>query len=534
MSYQVLARKYRPKNFAQVVGQEHILRALINALTQNRLHHAYLFTGTRGVGKTSIARILTKCFNCETGITALPCGQCDACKEIDTGRFIDLIEVDAASRTKVEDTRDLLDNVQYLPAKGRFKIYIIDEVHMLSGHSFNALLKTLEEPPKHVKFLLATTDPQKLPITVLSRCLQFNLKAVNPTIIQNQLQQILEQEKIQFELQALHSLALAANGSVRDALSLLDQAIAFSHGNVTTEDINAMLGNIDTSKIFALMQALADNNAKQILLIIEQLTNLAVDFTGAVNNLLEILQHIAIAQLVSDVDMSNWQQPDLIKALAAQLNQEEVQLYYQIGLIGKRDLPLAPTMCLGFEMLMLRMLAFRPIATEQIQQANNNPVIINPITASSITAIPVAASSITAIPVAADFSLCQDSLNSVEILQKLQVSGPTRALLQHCAITKIEQTKVELSLDAKHSLWLNKRQEEAVSQAFSQYLQRPVVVMITTETSKIQTPAIAQKQEVEHKQQQASQAILQDQNIKELINKFDAKIISNSISTENL
>lgn len=596
MSYQVLARKYRPKNFTQVVGQEHILRALINALTQNRLHHAYLFTGTRGVGKTTIARILAKCFNCETGITALPCGQCDACKEIDAGRFIDLIEVDAASRTKVEDTRDLLDNVQYLPAKGRFKIYIIDEVHMLSGHSFNALLKTLEEPPEHVKFLLATTDPQKLPITVLSRCLQFNLKAVNPEIIQKQLKLILEQESIQFEPQALHSLALAANGSVRDALSLLDQAIAFSQSNITTEDINAMLGNIDANKIFALLQALAGNDARQILLVIEQLANLAVDFIGVLNNLLEILQHVAIIQLVAEADTSNWQQADLIKSLAAQFNQEDVQLYYQIGLIGKRDLLLAPTMRMGFEMLMLRMLAFRPVvATDFSLRKTANSLAANPVAADfslrkisgqdsggQINNKQTATSSnlhkkpeqdnniqtytnpIDAVLVAAGSCSCQESLNndncssknildcfangarndeimqvgqtginSAEILQKLQVSGPTQALLQHCVITNIDQDKVAISLDAKHSLWLNKRQEETISQALSKYLERPVMAIITLETPRAETPAVMQKRETEHKKQQASQAILQDLNIEALINKFDAKIISDPINIEN-
>ena len=558
MSYQVLARKYRPKNFAEVVGQEHILRALINALTQNRLHHAYLFTGTRGVGKTTIARILAKCFNCETGITALPCGQCDACKEIDAGRFIDLIEVDAASRTKVEDTRDLLDNVQYLPAKGRFKIYIIDEVHMLSGHSFNALLKTLEEPPEHVKFLLATTDPQKLPITVLSRCLQFNLKAVNPEIIQRQLKLILEQEQIQFEPQALHSLALAANGSVRDALSLLDQAIAFSHSNITTDDINAMLGNIDANKIFALLQALASNDAKQILLVIESLANLAVDFIGALNNLLEILQHIAMAQLVTDVDTSNWQQADLTRNLALQFNQEEVQLYYQIGLIGKRDLPLAPTMRLGFEMLMLRMLAFRPIApvsqlaneaqeksslvlSSRGEQDSPNSIVSSrgelasprdPENMDPVHKHHGMTKKLDSADCAAGRQALQEPLNSAEILQKLQVNGPAQALLQHCVITNIDQDKVAISLDAKHSLWLNKRQEEAISQALSQHLQRPVMATITLETPRAETPAVMQKREAEHKKQQASQAIAQDPNIKALINKFDAKIISDPVSIE--
>src|SRR3972149_8010027 len=293
MSYQVLARKWRPKNFAEVAGQEHILRALTNALTQKRLHHAYLFSGTRGVGKTTIARILAKCLNCETDITPTPCGKCDTCTEIDAGRLIDLIEVDAASRTKVEDTRDLLDNVQYLPTKSRYKIYIIDEVHMLSGHSFNALLKTLEEPPEHVKFLLATTDPQKLPVTVLSRCLQFNLKTLSPELIQKQLQHILTQENISYEDQALHQLALSANGSVRDALSLLDQAIAFGLNKIIATDVKAMLGTSDIRKIFTLLEALTANNANMILEIINLLAESATDFMSIIDDLLEILHQIS-------------------------------------------------------------------------------------------------------------------------------------------------------------------------------------------------------------------------------------------------
>lgn len=533
MSYQVLARKYRPKNFTQVVGQEYILRALINALTQNRLHHAYLLTGTRGVGKTTIARILAKCLNCETGVTATPCGQCEACQEIDAGRFIDLVEVDAASRTKVEDTRDLLDNVQYLPAKGRFKIYIIDEVHMLSGHSFNALLKTLEEPPEHVKFLLATTDPQKLPITVLSRCLQFNLRAVTPATIAQQLAQILMQEQIKFEAPALHSIAIAANGSVRDALSLLDQAIAFGHGKIATTDIDAMLGNVDTGKIFALMQALVSNDAKQILIIIADLASLAVDFIGVLDNLLAILQQLAILQLVPEADTSNWQRVELISSLASQLQPEEVQLYYQIGLIGKRDLPLAPTMRLGFEMLMLRMLAFRPASLDQassVTTQEQKPLLRHNDDLAQVS--PVKLHSDRAAAAYDDIS-SNNEATGIEILQKLVVTGPTQALLQHCVITSIGQDQVNLSLDAKYALWLNKRQEEAVGQALSQYLQRQVKAVITPAAVLVETMAVKHKRETTEKQQQAKQAIAQDPNITALINQFDAKIIAAPAALED-
>ncbi|EKE01218.1 MAG: hypothetical protein ACD_21C00190G0007 [uncultured bacterium] len=510
MSYQVLARKWRPKNFAEVAGQEHVLRALINALTQNRLHHAYLFTGTRGVGKTSIARILTKCLNCETGITATPCGKCNACLEIDSGRFIDLIEVDAASRTKVEDTRDLLDNVQYLPAKGRFKVYIIDEVHMLSGHSFNALLKTLEEPPTHVKFLLATTDPQKLPVTVLSRCLQFNLKSLSPELIQKQLQHILAQEKIEFESPALHQLALAANGSVRDALSLLDQAIAFGHGKITTSDVNAMLGAIDTSKIFAILEALISNNAKAALEVIAQLAELAVDFTNAIDELLEIFQQVAIIQLAPDVNTTNWQHQELIHKLATQLKPEEVQLYYQIGLIGKRDLPLAPSLRSGFEMVMLRMLAFRPETTPPTSTAKptaNKQTISNPP------------------PTIGN----QDT----NILQNLNITGPTQALLSHCIITKIGQNEVELLLESNKAPLLNKKHEERINQAFSEHLQRQITVNIKLGAANIDnTAANLAKREADKNQDQALQAIKNDPKIQELMSKFGAKIISNPVKTE--
>lgn len=535
MSYQVLARKWRPKNFAEVVGQEHVLRALVNALTQNRLHHAYLFTGTRGVGKTTIARILAKCLNCEIGITAIPCGKCDACLEIDAGRFIDLVEVDAASRTKVEDTRDLLDNVQYLPAKGRFKVYIIDEVHMLSGHSFNALLKTLEEPPEHVKFLLATTDPQKLPITVLSRCLQFNLKILSPELIQKQLQHILTQEKIEFASEACRQLSLGACGSVRDALSLLDQAIAFGQGKVATADVNAMLGTIDTSKIFVLLEALLSNNAKAMLDVIVQLAELAVDFTSVLDELLEIFQQMAIIQMVPDVNTANWQHQELIRQLASQLKPEEVQLYYQIGLIGKRDLSLAPSMRSGFEMVMLRMLAFRPEPEALLAESKVtvNPGIVStpvksiekPMMNDVQTILSTSKSVVVTNPVV-------DS-QSVNILQQLNVTGPTQALLRHCVVTNISQNEVELLLEAKQSLWLNKKHEERISQALSEYLKRPVAVNVKLGASTIaDTVASVEKREIAQKQDQALKSIEKDPKIKELMSKFGAKIISKPVKLE--
>ena len=360
MSYQVLARKWRPKNFQTLSGQEHVLKALINALDKQRLHHAYLFTGTRGVGKTTIARTLAKCLNCETGISSLPCGKCDACLEIDTGNFIDLIEVDAASRTRVEDTRELLDNVQYAPSRGRFKIYLIDEVHMLSTHSFNALLKTLEEPPEHVKFLLATTDPQKLPATVLSRCLQFHLKNLSVNNICSYLQHILQKEDILFEEQAILQIAQAANGSMRDALSILDQAIAFNAGKITTADTQTMLGTIEQNHIEDLLQALAEQNAKKLLDITNKLTEISADFNHALEKLISLFHQIAVIQLVPEIYDEQQTELTTIKNLSQLFSKEDVQLYYQIALTGRRDLPLASDSRSGFEMTLLRMIAFRP------------------------------------------------------------------------------------------------------------------------------------------------------------------------------
>ncbi len=360
MSYQVLARKWRPRSFKELVGQSHVLQALVNALDQDRLHHAYLFTGTRGVGKTTIARIFAKCLNCERGVSSTPCGQCSACKEIDEGRFVDLIEVDAASRTKVEDTRELLDNVQYAPTRGRYKVYLIDEVHMLSGHSFNALLKTLEEPPPHVKFLLATTDPQKLPVTVLSRCLQFSLKNMTPERIVGHLEHILSQEQIPCEQAALWQLARCAQGSMRDALSLTDQAIAFGNGCVNEAEVGAMLGTIDQGQVLKMVTALASGNAARILRAVATLAEHSPDYLAILDDMLAMLHRIAIAQAVPDAVDNSQGDREQVVALASSMTAEDVQLYYQIGLVSKKDLPLAPDPRGGFEMAMLRMLAFRP------------------------------------------------------------------------------------------------------------------------------------------------------------------------------
>ena len=360
MSYQVLARKWRPRTFAELVGQAHVVTPLTNALKQERVHHAFLFSGTRGVGKTTIARVFAKALNCEIGVTAEPCGQCSACKEIDEGRFIDLIEVDAASRTKVDDTRELLDNVPYAPSRGRYKVYLIDEVHMLSNHSFNALLKTLEEPPPHVKFLLATTDPQKLPVTVLSRCLQFNLKRLPLESISRHLEKILKSENIGFEAAALTQIAAAAEGSVRDSLSLLDQAIAFSNEKIVADDVRAMLGSISHDYVVSLLEALADANAARLLEIVGTLMEQGSDANAVLAELISSLHLIAMLQAHPQLNDDRLATREQLTAFASRIAAEDVQLFYQIAVIARRDMPYVPDVRSGLEMTLLRMLAFKP------------------------------------------------------------------------------------------------------------------------------------------------------------------------------
>jgi DNA polymerase-3 subunit gamma/tau len=488
MSYQVLARKWRPKSFKELIGQEHITKALTNALTQQRLHHAYLFTGTRGVGKTTVARILAKCLNCEAGISANPCDKCSACIEIDSGRFIDLIEVDAASRTKVEDTRELLDNVQYAPTKGRYKIYLIDEVHMLSGHSFNALLKTLEEPPSHVKFLLATTDPQKLPITVLSRCLQFNLKNVTAEKIAAHLVFILDQEQIKYETNALEQIANAANNSVRDALSILDQAIAYCGGTINNSDINTMLGTIEQKHIKKLLTALAKNDAVTVLNTVSELAEQTADFGNVLETLLLNLHDMALSQVAPEI---------IVNELTGLFTAEELQLYYQIALIGKRDLQLAPTPKSGFEMIMLRMLAFSP-------KDNANSKVEGASLAN----------------LAADWN---------QVLPQLKLSESTRSLAAQCTIGKVTNNQINLLLNAKHSSLLHEQHLERLKLAFSEYFQQPLSVSVSSEKEPGITPKEFADQQAAQKQDLANNAINQDQKLQSLAQQFNAKIIPTEI-----
>ena len=375
MSYQVLARKWRPSNFSQVAGQAHVLKSLINALDNERLHHAYLFTGTRGVGKTTLARILAKCLNCEEGISSVPCEKCDSCTEINEGRFIDLIEVDAASRTKVEDTRELLDNVQYAPSRGRFKVYLIDEVHMLSNHSFNALLKTLEEPPPHVKFLFATTDPQKLPITILSRCLQFNLKNLSPQLISEYLGSVLKKEEIKFEEEALWQIAAAASGSMRDALTLVDQAISYCEGKVATDGVIEMLGVPPQKQVYELLKGMASRSVSKILELIRDIAEQTPDYSHTLDSLLSTLHRVAIAQIEPKAADNSHGDMAQILELASLISAEDVQLYYQMGIKGREDLRLSAEVRTAFEMLLIRMLVFSPSYVEpaNVEATNLEP-----------------------------------------------------------------------------------------------------------------------------------------------------------------
>jgi len=529
MSYQVLARKWRPRKFAEMVGQEHVLRALINALDNDRLHHAYLFTGTRGVGKTTVARIFAKSLNCETGVSAEPCGTCSTCVEVDEGRFIDLIEVDAASRTKVEDTRELLDNVQYAPTRGRYKVYLVDEVHMLSAHSFNALLKTLEEPPPHVKFLLATTDPQKLPATVLSRCLQFNLKRLPLLLIVGHLQHLLAAEQVDHDEAALRLLARAADGSMRDALSLLDQAIAFGGGAVREADVRSMLGTIERGQVIALLRALAAADAVALLQVIEQLSQQAPDYQGLLAELLSTLQQIAIAQSVPEAVDENLEEYPAILELSHAMDAEDVQLYYQIGLIGRRDLPLAPDQRGGLEMVLLRMLAFRPLdgrmvadtsAATATAAAKSSPM---PATTRRDKPLSNAAARQPAVVPAA----VGDDWRS--LVESMQLKGMLRELAMNCAIKQRDDNRWAMVLDPACRQLLNKERQQRLQEALSDCLQTPVQLDIEVVDEARETPAVQQRVEAETRQATAVETIESDPNIKAIQEAFDATLHMDSI-----
>ncbi|WP_455234796.1 DNA polymerase III subunit gamma/tau [Thiogranum longum] len=521
MSYQVLARKWRPRKFAEMVGQEHVLRALINALDNDRLHHAYLFTGTRGVGKTTVARIFAKSLNCETGVSAEPCGQCTTCMEIDEGRFVDLIEVDAASRTKVEDTRELLDNVQYAPTRARYKVYLIDEVHMLSAHSFNALLKTLEEPPPHVKFLLATTDPHKLPATVLSRCLQFNLKRLSLPMIVGHLEHLLKAEGIATEDAALRLLARAADGSMRDALSLLDQAIAYGGGAVHEAEVRSMLGTIEHAYVVELLRALAAGDGAALLAVIDRLSQQAPDYESLLAELLSYLQQIAIAQAVPDAVDENLEQREAVLQLAGQMAAEDVQLFYQIGLIGRRDLPLTPDLRGGLEMVLLRMLAFRPAALHEAAAADRPA----PTPSRAAPATPSKAASSAPAPRTA--AAPDDDWRS--LVESMQLKGVVRELAMNCAVQSRSADRWQLTLDTSHQQLLNKERQRRLEKSLSACLQQDIRLDIDVQGGADNTPAKQRLREAETRQAEAVNAIESDPNVKAIQKTFGATLHEETI-----
>ncbi len=520
MSYQVLARKWRPRNFQEMVGQEPILRMLMNALEHQRLHHAYLFTGTRGVGKTTLARILAKCLNCESGITSKPCGTCSVCQSIDQGKFLDLIEIDAASRTKVEDTREILDNVQYAPTQGRYKVYLIDEVHMLSGHSFNALLKTLEEPPAHVKFLLATTDPKRLPVTILSRCLQFNLKRVPQEQIAQHLQHICTTENIPWDAPALDTLAKAADGSMRDALSLLDQTIAYCGEKVTALETRTMLGTIEQDVIFRLLHALADHNGNQLLAEITTLAEQAPNFSQVLEELISTLHQISLCQAIP----SARQYHESVTALATRFTAEETQLFYQIALHGRRDLILAPHPQMGFEMTMLRMLAFLP-TTEKAATV--------PVTSNNVKTIDAPSKPQPAVSTPATVAVTALPANDWKtILSQLELNGLAQALASNCVMSDMNDAGITLILAPKHEAMLNAKLAERIEQALTRYFNQPRKLHIKiAATSDTQTPAQHTQQVQTEKLQAATTAITNDVHVKKMLDMFDATLDVDSIKS---
>ncbi|MFA6179065.1 MAG: DNA polymerase III subunit gamma/tau [Candidatus Methylopumilus sp.] len=547
MSYQVLARKWRPKSFETLVGQEHVVRALTNALEQQRLHHAYLFTGTRGVGKTTIARIMAKSLNCETGITAHPCGVCSACVDIDKGRFIDMIEVDAASNTQVDNMRDLLDNAQYAPTVGRFKVYIIDEVHMLTRNSFNAMLKTLEEPPAHVKFILATTDPQKMPVTVLSRCLQFNLRQMSSTSITEHLQEILKAENIPCESVALQLIARAAAGSMRDALSLLDQAIAYGGNAVHEKEVRAMLGAVDQSYLFELLSALANQDGAALIAQAKVMEQRSLSFDTALNDLANLLQQIAVAQSVPDSVANDLPERMALMEMVQKLSAEEVQLYYQIALLGRRDLGLAPDEFAGFTMSLLRMLAFRPndgspnkanIPAKQPAQAM--PASISP-AAPTITeskpavaeVTPAMSESISVVhaPVAEPPAINHEPIsfngNWRGLVDQLKL-GLARALAQNCELARFDENHIYLTVSEAQKHLLDPNYQEKLRSAIQQHFGRKIQLSFEVGGSG-NTPAQQISQEKAAIQSQAVTAIQEDDFVQALVKDFGAQIIPSSI-----
>ncbi len=577
MSYQVLARKWRPRTFHEMVGQQHVLRALVNALDNDRLHHAYLFTGTRGVGKTTVARILAKCLNCEVGVSSEPCGECGSCCEIAEGRSVDLIEVDAASRTKVEDTRELLDNVQYAPSRARYKIYLIDEVHMLSNHSFNALLKTLEEPPPHAKFLLATTDPQKLPATILSRCLQFNLKNMLPEQVVEHLEKILGDESVEFEPPALTLLGRAAAGSMRDALSLTDQAIAYGSGRLQENDVRDMLGTVDRGRVLELIAKVVQGDAAEILSCVEGIAEHAPDYGSTLEEVISLLHQLTLAQMVPASLSGDTAEENTLRELAASLSLDETQLFYQFAIAGRRDLPVAPDPRIALEMTLLRMIAFRPAEAPTPKNSSDGspsgdlpprkkpdppapPVVKSAAEQKAVSqqkAVPEQkaageqeAAALEQAPAGTEEASAAGNHPSppsvVQVPEDVMVDLPTtgswpsffdqlglvgitQSVALHCELVAVRERRLEFVLDSNNASLFQERQVAALEMAFNQLLTLPVEVSVTVGQVGDATPFQLRQLQAAERQREAELALEQDPQLTALLVEFDGTVVDGSI-----
>lgn len=551
MSYQVLARKWRPGTFSDLVGQSHVLKPLTHALDNERLHHAYLLTGTRGVGKTTLARILARCLNCEKGVSSAPCGSCGSCTEIAEGRFVDLIEVDAASRTKVEDTRELLENVQYAPTRGRFKIYLIDEVHMLSTHSFNALLKTLEEPPPHVKFLLATTDPQKLPITILSRCLQFNLKKLTPQQIKEYLEQVLHKEGVKFEEAALWQLAMAAEGSMRDALTLLDQAISFCEGRVEEIGVKDMIGTPDQGVVYQLLACLADRDAGGMLETAQTLAEAATDFQKLLEALISALHRLAVAQVLPDAIDNSYGDRSQLLEYAQKLGAEDIQLFYQIALKGRGDLLLASNTRAMFEMVLIRMLVFSPTGVPVVPRSQSPESLPEKHTATVSSSPPAASKQKKKTlnpdptppekPRAAggteqqvlELPRLPEELEEgtwIRLCQEINPGGITGNILAHCVIVGARENVLEMCLDKTQSAVYGEEHRDRIEQLLASYFNQSLRVSIEIGEQKDESPA-SYSQRLKREQLEAVRnGFNRDDNVQALLKTFSAEVLPESIS----
>ncbi len=544
MTYQVLARKWRPRRFTELVGQEHVVRALSNALDSGRTHHAYLFTGTRGVGKTTIARIFAKSLNCEHGPSASPCGECAICTAVDEGRFVDLLEIDAASNTGVDDVREVIENAQYAPTQGRYKVYLVDEVHMLSKSAFNALLKTLEEPPPHVKFLLATTDPQKLPVTVLSRCLKFNLKRLLPDQISAQMKHILEAEGVEHEAGAIGELARAADGSMRDGLSLLDQALAYGGGALKGEEVRSMLGSVERSQVLGLLKALAAGDGEALLAQSASIASFAPDFAGVLNEVASVLHRIQLRQLVPQLRGEDGDDEPVLDDLARRMDPQDVQLYYQFATRGRDELNLAPDARSGFEMVLLRMLAFAPATGEGGDGTDTAPVSAAPARPSGGKP-PSRADARSDAPSAAEAAppappqreqrpapaLREDGLPDWEqLIERAELRGPMRALAINARIRSFENDILELLLDSSHAELAVEPMTGQMAERIGDVLGRRVRLrFIGSDDGVGETPAARAEQQRRHRQDSAEKSMQDDPLVQTLKREFGARVVPQSV-----